>query len=244
MTDAFCAVRRGNMYVWFTLLAGLAALSLPFLKKLFPYLGEEFTYIVRSVRFGGRLLRYRRLKPFYSIVDCFLDAARRHPDKTFVHFEGRQYSYGAVDKQSNKVARALQAEARLKEGQPVSLFVGNEPCLIWTWLALAKLGCPAALLNFNIRSKSLLHCFSCCGAKAIIASAGKTRNRSPPHRQPSALLTHTHTRTHIRMHGLDCLKKLKTRETFQPVAAEIELAAQKQKGPWPAHESSPLRIIL
>lgn len=159
------------MYVWFTLLAGLAVLSLPFLKKLFPYLGEEFTYIVRSVRFGGRLLRYRRLKPFYSIVDCFLDAARRHPDKTFVHFEGRQYSYGAVDKQSNKVARALQAEARLKEGQPVALFVGNEPCLIWTWLALAKLGCPAALLNFNIRSKSLLHCFSCCGAKAIIASA-------------------------------------------------------------------------
>lgn len=173
MTDAFCAVRRGNMYVWFTLLAGLAVLSLPVLRKLFPYFGEDFTYIMRSIRFGGRLLRYKRLKPFYSIVDCFLDAARRHPDKTFVHFEGRQYSYGAVDKQSNKVARALQAEARLEEGQPVALFVANEPCFIWTWLALAKLGCPVALLNFNIRSKSLLHCFFCCGAKVIVASAGK-----------------------------------------------------------------------
>lgn len=161
------------MYVWFTLLAGLAALSLPFVKKLFPFLAADCTYILRSIRFGGRLNLYKRLKPFYSIVDCFLDAARRQPDKTFVHFEGREYSYGEVDRRSNKLARALQAEAGLKEGDPVALFVGNEPCFIWTWLALAKLGCPAALLNFNIRSKSLLHCFSCCGAKVIIASAGE-----------------------------------------------------------------------
>ncbi|XP_075883424.1 long-chain fatty acid transport protein 2 [Nelusetta ayraudi] len=159
------------MYVWFTLLAGLAALSLPFVRKLFPYLGEDCTYILRSIRFGGRLNLYKRLKHFYSIVDQFLEAVRRHPDKTFVRFEGLEYSYGEVDRRSNKVARALQAEARLKEGDPVALFLGNEPCFIWTWLALAKLGCPAALLNFNIRSKSLLHCFSCCGAKVIIASA-------------------------------------------------------------------------
>uniref|UniRef100_A0A8C4EHB0 long-chain-fatty-acid--CoA ligase n=1 Tax=Dicentrarchus labrax TaxID=13489 RepID=A0A8C4EHB0_DICLA len=105
------------------------------------------------------------------ILDCFLDAVKRHPNKVFVHFEGREYSYGEVDKQSNKVARALQAEARLKEGDAVALFLANEPSFMWTWLGLAKLGCPAALLNYNIRSKSLLHCFSCCGAKVIIASA-------------------------------------------------------------------------
>lgn len=179
LTDASCA----NMYVWFTLLAGLAALSLPFVRKLFPYLCEDCMYILRSIKFGGRLNLYKRLKPFYSIVDRFVEAARRHPDKTFVRFEGREYSYGEVDRRSNKVARALQAEARLKEGDPVALFVGNEPCFIWTWLALAKLGCPAALLNFNIRSKSLLHCFSCCGAKVIIVSAGKMRP-PPSHPQP------------------------------------------------------------
>lgn len=180
LTDASCA----NMYVWFTLLAGLAALSLPFVRKLFPYLGEDCTYILRSIKFGGRLNLYKRLKHFYSIVDQFLEAVRRHPDKTFVRFEGREYSYGEVDRRSNKVARALQTQARLKEGDSVALFLGNEPCFIWTWLALAKLGCPAALLNFNIRSKSLLHCFSCCGAKVIIASAGKMRCFPP---SPSSL---------------------------------------------------------
>lgn len=174
------------MYVCFTILAGLALLSLPFFKKLFPHFDEDLTYILRSIKLGIRLTKYKKIKPFYSIVDCFLDAAKRHPSKTFLRFEGREYSYGEVDKQSNKVARALQAEARLKEGDPVALFLANEPSFVWTWLGLAKLGCPAALLNFNIRSKSLLHCFSCCGAKVIIASAGKTE--SPHHYSRSILV--------------------------------------------------------
>ncbi|XP_059192025.1 hsFATP2a_ACSVL_like domain-containing protein [Centropristis striata] len=158
------------MYIWFTVLAGLAILSFSFLRTLSPYFGEEFMYILRSIKLGIRLTKYKKIKPFYSVLDCFLDAAKRHPNKIFVHFEGREYTYGEVDKQSNRVGRALQAAAGLKEGDTVALFLANEPSFIWTWLGLAKLGCSAALLNFNIRSKGLLHCFSCCGAKVIIAS--------------------------------------------------------------------------
>uniref|UniRef100_A0A7N8YCE4 long-chain-fatty-acid--CoA ligase n=1 Tax=Mastacembelus armatus TaxID=205130 RepID=A0A7N8YCE4_9TELE len=158
------------MYVWFTLLAGLAVLSFSFLKTVFPYFGEDCTYILRTIKLGARLFKYKKVKPFYSIVDCFLDAVQRQPNKIFLRFEGREYSYSDVDKESNKVARALRAEARLKEGDTVALFLPNEPNVVWIWLGLAKLGCPAALLNFNIRSKSLLHCFSCCGAKVIVTS--------------------------------------------------------------------------
>lgn len=173
------------MYLWLlSILAGLAIVPLSFFRKLFPYLDQDLTYILRSIKLGIRLTKYKKVKPFYSIVDCFLDAVKRHPSKIFLRFEGREYSYVEVDKQSNKVARALQAEAQLKEGDPVALFLANEPSFIWTWLGLAKLGCPAALLNFNIRSKSLLHCFSCCGAKVIIASAGKTAVREHACRSP------------------------------------------------------------
>uniref|UniRef100_UPI0037E76973 long-chain fatty acid transport protein 2 n=1 Tax=Semicossyphus pulcher TaxID=241346 RepID=UPI0037E76973 len=158
------------MYMWFTVLAGLAILLFAFLKSLFPYFSEDCAYILRSLKLGVRLVKYKKVKPFYSIVDRFLDVVKKDPRKIFLHFEGREFSYGDVDKQSNKVARALQAEAGLKEGDSVALFLANEPSYVWTWLGLAKLGCPAALLNFNIRSKSLLHCFSCCGAKVLIAS--------------------------------------------------------------------------
>lgn len=159
------------MYICFTVLAGLAILIFSYIRAFCPYFGEDCLYMLTYIKLGTRLSIYKKIKPFYSILDCFLDAVKRHPNKIFVHFEGRAYTYGEVDKLSNKVARALQAEARLKEGDTVALFLANEPSFIWTWLGLTKLGCPAALLNFNIRSKSLLHCFSCCGAKVIIASS-------------------------------------------------------------------------
>ncbi|XP_075998666.1 long-chain fatty acid transport protein 2-like [Genypterus blacodes] len=158
------------MLLLLSALAALAVLCAGLLPRLFPYLLEDCVYTLRTLVLGIRMIRYKKLKPFYSIVDRFLDATRTHPDKIFVHFEGASYSYSRVDRESNKVARALQAEAKLEEGDVVALFLPNEPVFIWTWLGLAKLGCPAALLNFNIRSKSLLHCFSCCGAKVLITA--------------------------------------------------------------------------
>ncbi|XP_017261330.1 hsFATP2a_ACSVL_like domain-containing protein [Kryptolebias marmoratus] len=158
------------MSVWLTAAAGLLLLLLSYIWTRCPLLRDDCAYILRSLRLGSRLLRYRRSRPFYGILDRFLDSARRRPDRVFIHFEGRAFTYAEVDRRSNQVARALQAEARLKEGDTVALFLANEPSYVWTWLGLAKLGCPAALLNFNIRSKSLLHCFSCCGSKIIIAS--------------------------------------------------------------------------
>uniref|UniRef100_A0A672SIZ0 Long-chain-fatty-acid--CoA ligase n=1 Tax=Sinocyclocheilus grahami TaxID=75366 RepID=A0A672SIZ0_SINGR len=158
------------MYVWLTLLAGLALLP-ALLKTFSTYFFQDCVYMYRALGFGIRLNVYKRKTPFYSIVDCFLEAVKKHPRKAFIHFEGKTYSYEEVDKESNKVANALRSEAGLREGDSVALFLGNEPRFVWTWLGLAKLGCPAALLNFNIRSRSLLHCFSCCGAKVLIAAA-------------------------------------------------------------------------
>lgn len=158
------------MIWWFTLLAALALLP-ALLGTFYPYFFQDCVYIYRAVGFGIRLIKYSKKTPFYSIVDCFLDAVKKHPKKAFVHFEGKTFTYLDVERQSNKVANALRSVAALKEGDTVALFIGNEPCFMWTWLGLAKLGCPAALLNFNIRSRSLLHCFSCCGANVLIAAA-------------------------------------------------------------------------
>lgn len=144
------------------------------LTALWPYWLQECVYMLRAVRSALRLARYKRRAPFYSIVDCFLDAVRKHPHKPFIHFRDETYSYSYVDRESNKVAHALRKVAGLKEGDIVALLLANEPNYIWTWLGLTKLGCATALLNFNIRAKSLLHCFSCCGAKVLIVAEGKS----------------------------------------------------------------------
>ncbi|XP_013882119.1 very long-chain acyl-CoA synthetase [Austrofundulus limnaeus] len=134
-----------------------------------PYFLGDLRYFTTVIKIGIRMAKIR--KRFSSLLDCFLEHVKKHPHKSFVVFEDSSYSYIQADRESSKVARALQTHAHLKEGDTVALFLGNQPHFIWVWLGLAKLGCVASLLNTNIRSKSLLHCFSCCGATVLITAA-------------------------------------------------------------------------
>ncbi|KAG8001272.1 Very long-chain acyl-CoA synthetase [Nibea albiflora] len=156
--------------ILYTALAGLAVLPLLLYLK-YPYIWHDIRYAISATRVGIRLNKYKKKKPFYSVVDCFLDKVARQPHKKFIVFEESSYTYSQADKESNKVANALSQHANLKEGDTVALFLGNQPLFVWFWLALAKLGCTTALLNYNIRSKSLLHCFSCCEAKTLVVGA-------------------------------------------------------------------------
>lgn len=159
-------------YCLYTALAGLALLPF-FLYLRNPYFFQDLCYAVTAIKIGIQVNGFRKRKPFYSILDCFLDRVSKQPQKAFLLFEDSSYTYSQADKESNRVARALSQHAQLKEGDTVALLLGNEPQFVWLWLALAKLGCTASLLNFNIRSKSLLHCFSCCDAKVLVVGAGK-----------------------------------------------------------------------
>ncbi|XP_035274835.1 very long-chain acyl-CoA synthetase-like isoform X1 [Anguilla anguilla] len=156
------------MYLY-SFLAGLAILPL-FLYIRFPYLIHDLRFFARSIRCGIQISKYKKKKPFFTILDCFLDKVKQHPDKPFIVFENSTYSYLDADKQSNKIARSLMEFSSLKEGDTVALFFGNEPMYVFLWLGLSKIGCKIALLNHSIRSKSLLHCFSCSGANALIAA--------------------------------------------------------------------------
>ncbi|XP_028258171.1 very long-chain acyl-CoA synthetase-like [Parambassis ranga] len=152
-------------YILFTVLAVLPLI----LYMRNPYILKDLIYAITAVKIGIRMGKIKT--HFYSLLDCFLHKVEKHPHKKFLIFEESCYTYSQADKESNKVARALATHASLKEGDTAALFLGNEPLYVWTWLALSKLGCTAALLNYNIRSKSLLHCFSCCDAKVLICGA-------------------------------------------------------------------------
>ncbi|KAI1904154.1 hypothetical protein AGOR_G00002760 [Albula goreensis] len=154
-------------------LAALAALLLllGLWRYRLPHLVKYALFLFNTIRARLRLRQYAKRTPFYTVLDCFLDAVKKNPNKPFIVFEGTTYSYSEADKQSNKIARSLWRHTSLREGDTVALFLGNEPFYLLLWLGLAKIGCVAALLNFNVRSKSLLHCFSCCGANVLIVTA-------------------------------------------------------------------------
>ncbi|XP_062403983.1 long-chain fatty acid transport protein 2-like [Sardina pilchardus] len=155
------------MLTWLILLAVLLIV----LRFRFPYFLKDLQYAIQLCRVGYRLAKYAQSKPYFTILDRFLETVSRHPQKTFISFKDEIFSYQETDRQSNRIARALREHAGVRQGDTVALLLGNEPVFLWTWLGLAKLGCSAALLNYNLRSRSLLHCFSCCGAKLLVAAA-------------------------------------------------------------------------
>ncbi|XP_002825482.3 long-chain fatty acid transport protein 2 isoform X1 [Pongo abelii] len=153
----------------YTVLAGL--LFLPLLVNLCcPYFFQDIGYFLKVAAVGRRVRSYGKRRPARTILRAFLEKARQTPHKPFLLFRDETLTYAQVDRRSNQVARALHDHLGLRQGDCVALFMGNEPAYVWLWLGLVKLGCAMACLNYNIRAKSLLHCFQCCGAKVLLAS--------------------------------------------------------------------------
>lgn len=158
-----------RMLALYTAVAGLLFLPL-LLNHFFPYWWQDVSFILRFVCFDIKFQRKVKRNPKYTFLDIFKEHVQRVPDKPFLVFGDQVYTYAQMDRLSNQAARALLEHSGLRPGGCAAIFMENCPAYVWTWLALSKIGCAMACLNYNIRSKSLLHCFSCSGASVLIAS--------------------------------------------------------------------------
>ncbi|XP_077372302.1 long-chain fatty acid transport protein 2-like [Festucalex cinctus] len=153
------------MLLW--LILAVAVFAVCILSR-FPYLYHDVKFIVKNLRIRRKVFHY--IDTNYTIVDHFMETAKRQPHKPLLLFKDETFTYQDADRLSTQAARLLLQSGLVKPGDTVTLFVANEPMFVWLWLALLKLGCSAALLNSNIRSKSLLHCFKCSGAQVLLVS--------------------------------------------------------------------------
>lgn len=156
------------MFVWIVF-AAVLFLSLAFLFH-HPYFFQDVHHVLFKLKLRRLVRKYYQTN--YTILDRFFDVVKAQPDKPFILFRDETFTYRDADELSNKAARVLLHTGLVKQGDTVALFLGNEPMFLWLWLGLVKLGCSAAFLNYNIRSKSLLHCFNCSGARTLIAAEG------------------------------------------------------------------------
>ncbi|XP_068779533.1 long-chain fatty acid transport protein 5 isoform X2 [Struthio camelus] len=99
-----------------------------------------------------------------------LEHARRQPRRPLLCFQHQLYTYEDVERRSSRAARALARYAGLRRGQTVAVFLPNGPTYVWTWLALAKLGCAMACLNCNARGRALRHALAAAQAAVMLAS--------------------------------------------------------------------------
>uniref|UniRef100_A0A8C3AZT9 long-chain-fatty-acid--CoA ligase n=1 Tax=Cyclopterus lumpus TaxID=8103 RepID=A0A8C3AZT9_CYCLU len=137
----------------------------------FPYFWRDIFFLLKVVRYGARLELSKLTSSVRTVLDRFVQQARRIPDKPFVIYDGRVHTYRDVELRSNRLANVFLEAVKLRKGECVALLMNNEPDFLCAWFGLAKVGCSVAFLNTNIKSKALLHCFHCCGARTLIVGS-------------------------------------------------------------------------
>ncbi|NWZ17333.1 S27A2 synthetase, partial [Agelaius phoeniceus] len=118
----------------------------------------------------------RRLaaKPATTLLDVFRQHVRLRPRHPLLLFQEQVLTFEDAERLSNRAAWALRRHAGLRGGgQTVAVFLPNEPAYLWTWLALAKLGCAMACLNCNVRGRALRHALEAAEATVMLASPGE-----------------------------------------------------------------------
>lgn len=114
-----------------------------------------------------------------NILSIFAQTVQKHPDKPALIYEatGETWTFTQLDELSNAVAHWARAQG-WAPGDVVALFMESRPLQVALWLGLAKVGVEAALINFNLRHDSLLHCLGVSDSRAIVFGAeladGKT----------------------------------------------------------------------
>ncbi|XP_047425830.1 long-chain fatty acid transport protein 6 [Mugil cephalus] len=155
-------------------LSALAAgiFSVHVLQKLcFPYFWRDLLFLMKIIRYGVKLELFKFASGVTTVLDRFIQNARRIPNKPFVIYEGRVHTYRDIEERSNRLAHVFLEKVNLRKGDCVAMLMSNEPDFLCVWFGLAKVGCSVAFLNTNIKSKSLRHCFDCCGAKTLIVGS-------------------------------------------------------------------------
>jgi long-chain acyl-CoA synthetase len=104
-------------------------------------------------------------RPLYSLL---VDSAKAHPDKTCIHFEGRNLSYSEVDDISSRFASAL-VSLGLKKGDRVAVFMPNLPQLVMSFFAILKAGGVVVMCNPIYKERELEHQLGDSGAEIVVA---------------------------------------------------------------------------
>ena len=129
-------------------------------------LSQDLDFILKALPLASRRKLVKNMTP----VDIFHDTVKKFPNHPGLVSadNGHVVTYSEIDQLSNQIANWGLSTMNFKRGDTVALFMSNRIEFIVTWLGLAKIGIVSAWINFNIKSKGLLHCIKISGATTLI----------------------------------------------------------------------------
>jgi fatty-acyl-CoA synthase len=101
------------------------------------------------------------------VADDLERTVERHTTNTAFIENNREWTYGEFDAYANRVAHWAVAEG-CEVGDTVAIFVRNRLEYVALWYGLSKVGVIPALINYQLRAKSLAHCINISHTKLAI----------------------------------------------------------------------------
>ncbi|XP_068192545.1 long-chain fatty acid transport protein 1a [Antennarius striatus] len=119
-----------------------------------------------------KLALWRYMRNGSNIPSMFDQTVKLCPNKPALIYEatGETWTFTQLDALSNAVGHWARGQGWVS-GDVVAIFMESRPLHVALWLGLAKVGVEAALINFNLRGDSLVHCIGVSGSRAIVFGA-------------------------------------------------------------------------
>ena len=107
------------------------------------------------------------MTPDIGLANWLSERAARTPERSALHFEGRDWTYGQLQQEVEDCAARLAALGVAK-GDRVAFLGHNQPMFLFAMFAAARLGAIFAPLNFRLTGPELAFMLEDCAARALI----------------------------------------------------------------------------
>lgn len=103
-----------------------------------------------------------------TVVGILARAALEHPDRVHLDFTGDFYTYGEVDRRSDRLAHGL-ATLGVGKGDTVATILDNNIDAVVAWFGINKLGAISVPVNTAYKGEFLRHQIDDSGANVVLA---------------------------------------------------------------------------
>lgn len=132
------------------------------LKALLRFIPRLPSFLLENIR-----LKRARGTDIGSTGLSLQRVAARYPDRVFLKFEDREFTYAEFNYWVNQLAHALASQG-VERGDCVALMFENSPEQLACVFAVNKLGATAGMMNYKQRDAVLAHSFSIIQPKLLV----------------------------------------------------------------------------
>lgn len=93
----------------------------------------------------------------------------RNPEKSYLEFKDKRFSYSEFLEQVNRASRGFQ-EMGIAKGDKVCLLLPNSPEFLFAWLGLNQIGAVAVFINTALKEREIQYIADHSEAKAMVTT--------------------------------------------------------------------------